>query len=185
VLGAVRDGLPELPTVVLPRHKVVALAAASAATGFVHLHGSTGMGKSTVALLVARQMLQAPLWLDLRAAGDHAPALVRAAATHLLKMHDVHSLVLEDVTFDGDSRPLQDAIAAAASAIIPLGGVMLVTSTTGLPRRLQLRLKFPVADCQHEIPGLDEAEVCDLLAIHGFQDETARRHWARLGPVIN
>jgi hypothetical protein len=180
VLAAVRDGLPELPMTVLPRHGIVGRVAASAAGGFAHLYGSTGMGKSTIALLVAQQMQAAPLWLDLRNASGYAPALIRAAVTSLLRTHGVRSLVLDDVAFEGDSRPLQDAIAAAGSAIMALGGTMLVTSTGELPYRLRSQLRLSDPACQHAALALEEAEVDELLAAHGLSDDTARRQWARL-----
>jgi hypothetical protein len=180
VLAAVRDGLPELPSTILPRAGIVGPCTASAATGFVHLHGSTGMGKSTIAMLVAQQMQEAPLWLDLRNAGSQGAALVRVAATHLLRMHGVRSLVLDDVAFEGDSRPVQDAVAAAGSAIMALGGTMLVTSTAELPHRLRSKLKLSGSACQHAVSGLEEAEVDELLGAHGLRDDRARQHWARL-----
>ena len=180
VLAAVRDGLPELPSTILPRPGIVGPCAVSATTGFVHLHGSTGMGKSTIAILVAQQMQEAPLWLDLRNAGSHAPGLVRGAATHLLRTRGVRSLVLDDVAFEGDSRPVQDAVAAAGTAIMALGGTMLVTSTAELPHRLRSKLGLSGSACQHAVTGLEEAEVDQLLGAQGLRDDRARRHWARL-----
>jgi hypothetical protein len=178
--AAVRDGLPELPRTVLSRPGIVGPAAGSAASGFVYLHGSTGMGKSTMALLIARQMQEVPLWLDLRDARGHAAALIRAAATHLLTVRGAHSLVLDDVPFEGDSRPVQDAIAAVSSAIMALGGTVLVTGTAELPHRLRSKLGLSGSACQHAVSGLEEDEVNELLAAHGLHDDAARTRWAKL-----
>jgi hypothetical protein len=180
VQTAVRDGLPELPRTVLPRSGIVGPALASAASGFVYLHGSTGMGKSTIALLVARQMQDAPLWLDLRDTTGLAVALIRAATTHLLTARGVRRLVLDDVAFESDSRSVQDAIAAAASAIAALGGTMLITSTVELPHRLRSKLGLSGSACQHAVSGLGEDEINQLLEAHGLSDAGARGHWAKL-----
>ena len=177
VQAAIRDGMPDLPTTILPRPELQTRISASLANGFAHLHGSTGMGKSTMAVLVARRLEEPPLWLDLRAATQHAPALIRAAVTGMAQERAHRSLVLDDAAFEGDSRPLQDAIAYAASAIPVLGGGLLVTSPTELPSPLRLRLRLSGA-CQHHMPGLDEGEVDQLLAEHGLVNEQARRSWA-------
>ena len=56
VKAAARDGVPELPSILLRREDFVSSVVAKHGEGFVCLHGSTGMGKSTVASLVVGRM---------------------------------------------------------------------------------------------------------------------------------
>lgn len=146
--------------------------------GFVCLHGSTGMGKSTLASLAVGWMRHAPLWLDLRGGGEQH-AVIRAASALLVRTGNFRTLVLDDLAFGGDSRPLQDAVAAAFTATRAVGGTMLVTSATELPLSLLLRLQL-TSDHQIKVPALDEREIDQLLLAHGLTDAAARRRWAKL-----
>jgi hypothetical protein len=137
------------------------------------------MGNSTIALPVARQMQDAPVWLDSCDASAYAAALIRAAATHRLTVRGVRPVILGDVTFEGDSRPAQDAIAAAGPAIVALGGTMLITGTAELPHRLRLKLGLSGGACQRTVSGLEDDEINQLLELHGLSDDGARRHWAK------
>jgi len=178
VEAAARDGVPELPSILLGREDFVSLVVAKHVEGFVCLHGSTGMGKSTVASIAVGRMRHAPLWLELRGSGEQH-ALVRAASALLVRSGDFRTLVLDDLAFDGDSRPLQEAVAAAFTATRAVGGTMLITSATELPLSLLLRLQL-TADCQIKVPALDEPEIDQLLLAHGLTDVGARRRWAKL-----
>jgi len=162
----------------LGREDFVSSVVAKHVEGFVCLHGSTGMGKSTVASIAVGRMRHAPLWLELRGSGEQH-ALVRAASALLVRSGDFRTLVLDDLAFGGDSRPLQEAVAAAFTATRAVGGTMLITSATELPLSLLLRLQL-TADCQIKVPALDEPEIDQLLLAHGLTDAAARRRWAKL-----
>ena len=178
VEAAARDGVPELPSILLRRDDLVASVTAKHAQGFVCLNGSTGMGKSTLASLAVSRMNRPPLWLDLRGNGEHY-AVIRAASSLMVRTGSFRSLVLDDLSFGGDDRLLQDAVAVAFSATRAFGGSMLVTSATELPLSLLLRLQL-TADRQIKVPPLDEPEIDQLLLAHGLADAKARRRWAKL-----
>lgn len=173
------DGLPSLPAVSLERPGLVATAAAAARDGFCYLYASTGMGKSTVALMVVAGSRTEPLWVDLRADPANAAKTVRRAAVAVMQPGAARGLAFDDLCFEGDSRPLQDAVARATAATAAVGGYVIAISAGEIPAALRLRLGRFAGSCI-AVPPLTEPEIEELLALHGHDAGAARSAWAGL-----
>ena len=177
VTPPIAAGQPVMPAVPLPRAGLVAVAAVAARSGFCYLHGSTGMGKSTAALMLVSESYPPPLWLDLRSDPAGAPSAIRQATATIMRPGGACGLVLDDLCFEGDSRPLQDAVARAMAAATTAGAFVIATGAGEMPAALTLRLGLP-AGSSVRVPALNEGEIEELLALHGAGDN--RTAWAGL-----
>lgn len=164
----VHQGVPDLPSTTLTRNKLVQNVAAHVRqVGTIVIHGSSGMGKSTLAQLVAGELGSDWLWADFQ--GLHAtaiPHVVRAVSFVFAQNSHLRNLVLDNLNFEpADLAGMENSFAVVNRTSRDRGGWVLVTTQRELPVRLRSKLAIHSADL-FDVPRLVEADVeafCILL----------------------
>lgn len=154
------------------------IAALLTSTSVVFLHGSSGVGKTNLALLVTEGIGGTWLWAGFR---GRSPELIQQGlmrATYEIGMIDSPILlVLDDVEFSRISQ-FEREFVALIFAITQRNGRILVTSIARPPLHLLPKLWLP-SNCEISVPYFDESEVSELLAAHGLSEGKLRDGWAR------
>src|SRR4030095_10188729 len=112
--------------------------------GLLVLKGSTGMGKSTLAALIAHADTQEWTWLRMRGQEPDQirEMLYQAALIHPEQSPEVR-VVLDDLNFGYHTAKYEDASAGVLYAILSRGGQVIMTTQGNLPSRVTSR--FPMA----------------------------------------
>lgn len=175
VQSSVRD-LAQIPLHprIAPRSNLVAtLQEQLVSSGAVWLHGSSGLGKTTLALLIARSQGVAWHFADLRDLPTPALRSVLAHIAERFRQSQARGLILDDIPADPDNNTIA-ALSAVARAVADADGVLIVTSTKppvpSLGGNLNLHKKATI-----EVPYLSEEEVGEIINLAGG-DPTV---WAR------
>lgn len=173
---------PPLPRVTgaIGRSSLVSkVAALLSSARVVFLHGSSGVGKTNLALFVTEEIGGTWLWAGFR---GRSPDQVRqglARAAYEVGAADGPILmVLDDVEF-GRIAQFEREFIALIFAVTQRNGLVLITGIARPPLHLLPKLWLP-ADCEVSVPYFDEPEVSELLATHGLSDSKQRDGWARV-----
>jgi hypothetical protein len=97
-------------------------------SGILWFHGSSGLGKSTLAVLVARAQRGGWRFVDLR---DVTPAAARSVLIGIagsFRQSGVRGMILDDIPPDPDNA-LISAIGQMAQAVADADGVLMITGT--------------------------------------------------------
>lgn len=175
-VGAIARDMAQIP---LPRRAasrtevVGRLRADLVSSGTLWFHGSSGLGKSTLAVLLARSQRVAWRFADLR---DHSPSAVRSILVGIassFRQTGARGLVLDDIPADADNV-LISAIGQVARAVADVDGVLIITSMKPPQPTLSGRLGLS-GDAIIRVPYLAEADVADMVKAAGGDP----RKWAR------
>ena len=148
-------------------------------TRVVFLHGSSGVGKTNLALLVTEEIGGTWLWAGFRGRSPDVVQQGLARAAYEVGAADGPVLmVLDDVEFGGISQFEREFI-ALIFAVIQRNGLVLVTGIARPPLQLFPKLWLP-ANCEVPVPYFDETEVSELLGAHGLSEIDKRSGWARV-----
>ena len=177
----VQRGVPELPAATLGRKKLVQdVVAKVRQVGLTVIRGSSGMGKSTLAQLVARELGDDWLWADFQGLPAAAiPHVTRAIGSAFAQASSPKNLVLDNLNFEpADLTGLENSLAVATRTARNRGGWVLVTTQRELPLRLQSKLAVQPADL-FDVPRLDEADIEAFCLLLGCQSALAAS-WAKI-----
>ncbi len=104
--------------------------------GTVLIHGSTGMGKTTLASAALKEFPNAG-WIDLRDLTTASIASILDATTeHIIRQRSPMTVVLDDLDANGNIRAISPALGRLMAAIREVSGFLLITSSQKLPPRL-------------------------------------------------
>jgi hypothetical protein len=170
-----------LPPRVVPRtEEVDRLQTILVSRGKLWLHGSSGLGKTTLALLLARSQRVSWRFADLR---DVPPSTVRSVLFGIatsFRQSGARGVILDDISADPDNA-LSFAIGQAARAVADADGLLIITSTKSPPPTLSGRLELN-ADAIIQVPYLTEADVAQIVRLGGGDSKKwARSIWAFAG----
>jgi len=160
---------PDLPDTTLPRTALVRkLATDLASRGTLVLQGSSGMGKSTLATLAARDLGGAWLWTDFQGVPPTSvPLVVRALAAAFAQSAGAINLALDNLHFEAaDLTGIEDALAAMTRIARIRGGRVLLCVQRTLPQRLRHKMEIAEEDVQ-TAPRLEIEEIRQLCEILG------------------
>lgn len=177
----VQRGVPELPAATLGRKKLVQdIVAQVRQVGLTVIRGSSGMGKSTLAQLVARELGDDWLWVDFQGLPAVAiPHLTRAIGLAFAQSGSPKNLVLDNLNFEpADLLGLENSLAVATRTARNRSGWVLVTTQRELPLRLQSKLAVQPADL-FDVPRLDEADIEAFCLLLGCPHALAAS-WAKI-----
>ena len=141
--------------------------------GTLWLHGSSGLGKTTLALLLARRQNVVWMFSDLR---DLEPRPLRLALARLsatFAASGARGLILDDLPSDPDNATIL-AIKRVARAVTNADGVLVVTGAKPPPPTLGGGLGL-AKNAVRAVPYLTEDEVGQIVAQAGGD----RRVWGR------
>lgn len=135
-------------------------------TGTVLIHGSTGMGKTTLAMSATRDLRSAG-WIDLR---DLTPASIAskldAAAQFLVRRRLSMTIVLDDIDPTRDPRVILPALGRLMSSIREIDGSLLITSAQRLSPRLATTVGL-TEDRTFTAPPFDTDDIAKFLGEAG------------------
>jgi hypothetical protein len=148
--------------------------------GFLALKGSSGMGKSTLAVLIANKERERWKRLDFRGS---EPELVkeRLIYTTVLDAEERRSVnyIVDDLNFDERPSTYERPLVGFIHAVLSRGGRIILTTQGELPSRITLSLDLP-AETLYEVPPLTDEEIRGMAAKHGCPDGKALDSWGRI-----
>lgn len=171
-LGAARELLiqrspPELPTATLQRTAFTGeLGAQLNRNTILVIQGSSGMGKSRLAALVARATNGNWLWADLQGLpSESIPLLLRALAAILAQQPDAKNLALDNLHFTpAELAACEVSLAAITRTARVRGGRVILTTQRQFSTLLQHKLDMP-PEAVVKIPRLTVEEIRDFCVM--------------------
>ncbi len=142
--------------------------------GALWLHGSSGLGKTTVALLLARRQNAAWTFADLRGLEPRALRLTLARLSATFGASGARGLILDDLPVDVDNATIF-AIRRIARSVANADGVLVVTGAKRPPPTLADELNLATNAIQI-VPYLTEDDVSEIVSQAGGDP----RIWARV-----
>lgn len=173
--------LPPLPGDLAPREDLVTKVEQEVERrGVMILTGSAGMGKTTLANLVAHKSGQRWLWFRLSSRAPlEASALLTRIIVGLGEDRSVTRIVLDDLDLSpGSARAYEDVLGGLVYTLGARNGQILITSQRPAPGRLLRRLALD-PQAVLPIPSLAEADIAMFAARLGCARDMAAL-WGRV-----
>jgi len=142
--------------------------------GALWIHGSNGLGKSTLALLVARSQRAAWRVVDLRDVTSATARSMLIGVAGGFRRTGARGLILDDIPANPDSS-LVSAIGQVAHAVADADGVLIVTGMKAPPPTVAARIGLSPAEII-DVPYLTQDDVADMVSAAGGDPEK----WARV-----
>lgn len=178
--------LPPLPSSTLDRLGLVTkLREVFYRSRSLVLHGSTGMGKTTLAKLVLASSATQWRWLSMTGASrSEARGLILDAARHLAVGPNKPIVVVDDVDFSPASAyELEPAIGGLLFQIAACDGAMILTSRKAPPSRLLTGCGIE-RESVVNVPPLTDDEIVSFMERLGCPADTRRQGWAVLCGIV-
>ena len=141
--------------------------------GTLWFHGSSGLGKSTLAMLLARSQGVAWRFANLREFPAPVTRSIMVGIASSFRQTGARGLILDDFPADADNA-LISAIGQVARAIADADGVLIITSMKPPQPTLSGCLGLD-ADAIIRVPYLNEEDVADMVTAAGGDPHK----WAR------
>lgn len=138
--------------------------------GIILITGSSGMGKSTVAVLVADEFQQEWVWIDFQGFQPSAiPQAISVLALTFSTREDLKNICLDNLNFPPtDLLASENGIAAIVRMARNRAGSVIITSQRELPIRMLNKMCIRKASIQ-TMPHLNEEDIGDLADLIGCQ----------------
>lgn len=166
--------IPLPPRAALRQDAVTALHGGLVAEGVSWLHGSSGLGKTTLALLIARRQNAAWQFADLRDLKGNSLRLTLARLATAFGTSGARGLILDDLPPDLDNAGIL-AMRRVARAVAEADGLLVVTSTKPPAPTLKNSLGVKPAAIR-AVPYLAEEDVAEMIGRAGGDQSL----WARV-----
>lgn len=171
---------PTLARFAQRRNLVSTLGSKLSADGILVLKGSTGMGKSTLAYLIADSDEGRWRRLDMR---GFRPEAVLSRLIYAISMEEEHRSVLDyiidDLNFDQNPSLYENALASFIYIVGARGGRIIITTQGELPTRIVLLSDIPERTL-FNVPALDEEEIGELALNYGCPLNEKLSAWKRI-----
>jgi tetratricopeptide (TPR) repeat protein len=147
--------------------------------GAIILHGSTGLGKTSLARLLTDKIGGSRVWGGFRGRNpiqiaDH----LRRAAFEMKALGILPKLVLDDLDLGSMAKYEREFIVLVFS-VINNGGTIVITGPSQCPTDLLNKLWLP-KKCDQEVPYLDEEDVATIVINHGLEERQKLKQWSRV-----
>lgn len=171
---------PTLARLAQRRNLVITLGGKLSAEGILVLKGSTGMGKSTLAYLIADSDEGKWRRIDMRGA---KPEGVLSRLIYATSMEEEHrsglDYIIDDLNFDQNPAVYENALASFIYNVRTRGGRIIITTQGELPSRIVL-LSDITERTLFNVPALDEEEIGDLAVNYGCPVGDKLAAWTRI-----
>jgi tetratricopeptide (TPR) repeat protein len=148
--------------------------------GLLVLKGSTGMGKSVLAVLISDK--DGGRWKRLDFRGLEPEQIKRNlinAATLDAGERGALDYIVDDLNFDKQLSIYERTLSGFLHTVISRGGRIVVTTQGDLPNKLKLSFDLPEeAIC--EVPSLTEEEIKQIAIKHGCPDGKILESWGSI-----
>jgi hypothetical protein len=176
-----QNGAPPFAGVVAQRSRLVdEILKQLRSSGFLHIHGSTRMGKTTLAkLIVRRDEAQWLWWSAARQPGSDIARTLRILTRELDAQSGSISVLLDDLDFTPTTvREFEEALGELIATIRERRGSLLITGQK--PLSVALLHAFALsADQMIAVPNLCQEEVAEIATGLGCPEEH-REKWAAI-----
>jgi tetratricopeptide (TPR) repeat protein len=147
--------------------------------GAIILHGSTGLGKTSLARLLTDKIGGQWVWGGFRGRdpiqiADH----LHRAALGIKTLGILPNLVLDDLDLGSVAKFEREFIVLVFS-VINSGGTVVITGPSQSPPNLLNKLWLPER-CDQEVPYLDEEEIAEIVLNHGLEEMQKLKQWSRV-----
>jgi tetratricopeptide (TPR) repeat protein len=181
--GEVAEDLYDLPLLenLAKRNSLVSeLEARLISRGLLVLKGSSGMGKSTLAVLIAKKERERWKRLDFRDSNAEQikERLMYATVLDAEERRNVNYIV-DDLNFDERPSAYEQTLAGFIHAVVSRGGRMIITTQGEVPSRVTLSLDL-AAETLYEVPPLTEEEIRSMAVKHGCLNDKILNSWGRI-----
>ncbi|HRE82364.1 MAG TPA: hypothetical protein PLN52_15060 [Opitutaceae bacterium] len=181
-LAGAEAGLPSVPERIAGRSSIVTDFALPVASGKgLILTGSSGMGKSTLAKLIAQSVGGKWFWLDLQGC---APEAIQSCVRQFISFADRNRgaaicVVVDGLNIDSLSEAAKNSLRAAMRLVRARRGAVMVTSQRALS--LVSCASLGLADAaMREVPRMEVEEIAGLLNTLSCPNPELNLAWATL-----
>jgi tetratricopeptide (TPR) repeat protein len=147
--------------------------------GVLFLHGSTGLGKTSLAQLLADKIGGEWVWAGFRGRDPRQIAEHLKRAAFEIKAHGLQPQVVLDDLDLASLAQFERELLSLVFSLSNQGGAVVVTGPTACLSDLLAKLWLP-QDCDREVPYFDESDVREVFVSHGLADSEKLEHWSRL-----
>ncbi len=134
------------------------------------LHGSTGMGKSSIGVLLAESLSLQYQWVNLR--GNDANS-IKAILTNIalnLRAFEDKLLIIDDIPFSADQNIYENSIIALINIVMSKNGYLIITTQNDLPDKASHYIPN-ISDSVIDVPAMDLSEIKEISELHGCPAE--------------
>jgi hypothetical protein len=171
---------PTLARFAQRRNLVTTLRAKLSAEGLLVLMGLAGMGKSTLAYLIAGSEEDRWRRFDMR---GFRPEAVLSRLNYAISMEEEHrsdlDYIIDDLNFDRNPALYENALASFIYNVRARGGRIIITTQGELPTRIVL-LSDILKRKLLSVPALDEEEIAELAVNYGCPSNEKLRAWKKI-----
>jgi len=148
-------------------------------SGVLILTGSTGMGKTVLAKLIAQVNESGWHWLNLsRRPLPQISEILRQLAIFMEQKRSAIKVVLDDIDLSAaKSRVYEDYLGGLLYTILNRNSLAVLTSQRLLPTRLLQRLRIDPG-CMKPAPPFEEDEIAEFAIKLGCTEEKLAQSWA-------
>ncbi|MGA2657542.1 MAG: hypothetical protein ABSH34_08480 [Verrucomicrobiota bacterium] len=162
--GLVSAGIPDLPPGCVRRAACVGQVwdLGRKFRGAI-ITGSSGMGKSTLAKLVAQGRAGAWMWADFQGVDpDHVPEMLRLSANRFIESDETIHLAVDNLDFEVSDMPrVETILGALLRSVRRRDGDFVLTTRREVPGRLLHKLQVN-PDAVYRIPSFTEDEIAEF-----------------------
>ena len=147
--------------------------------GAIILHGSTGLGKTSLARLLTDKIGGSWVWGGFRGRNpiqiaDH----LRRAAFEIKALGILPKLVLDDLDL-GSMAKFEREFIVLVFSVINSAGTVVITGPSQCSTDLLDKLWLP-EKCDQEVPYLDEEDVATIVINHGLEERQKLKQWSHV-----
>ncbi|HHT0547767.1 TPA: hypothetical protein ACTW9E_000314 [Klebsiella michiganensis] len=163
----------------LPRTSLVTkLERQLSSSRIIFLHGSSGIGKTNLAVLLSDKVGGSWGWGSFRGKPvEQVKEMLYRAVLEINQASIPPFLVLDDLDLNHISH-FEHEFITLAFTIVQSKGMVIITGQKQPPLHLFPKLWIST-ECEQIIPHFDENEISDLVDIHGLYDPKKKSQWAR------
>lgn len=147
--------------------------------GVLFLHGSTGLGKTSLAQLLVDKIGGEWFWAGFRGRDPRQITVHLKRAAFEIKGHGLPPRVVLDDLDLGSLAQFERELLSLVFSLSNQDGAVVVTGPTACPSDLLAKLRLP-QDCDREVPYFDESDVREVFVRHGLADLEKLEQWNRL-----